>query len=210
MRHRGGVVAERQLEEAERGKVQHARVLLLRGRCERRTELREGARLVGAAEVRGDDRLPVHREAAVVLETDLLPKLVRLVGLSGRLAPVPRAERDVDEAAADAECRDLVAEGNRFCEQRLEELARLVEMALVHAQQRERHARAAIAEEGVRGLLDLDGPAEQRAWVAPGPELPEREPREDVDNEAAVARALRVVEREAAVLERGDHAAQRP
>ena len=81
VRQRGRVVAERELEEAEHADVHHARVLLLRGRGERRAELGELARLVDAAEVRCGERLPVDGQAAVVLEADLLGELVRLVGL---------------------------------------------------------------------------------------------------------------------------------
>ena len=145
-----------------------------------------------------------------MLEADLLAELVRLVRLSRRLRPVPCAERDVDEAAADGERGDLVAERDRLREQRLEQLARVVETALVHAQQRERHARAAVAEECVLRFLELERTREQLGRVAPGPELPERQPREDVDDEPPVPRPLGVIEREAAVLERGDHSAQRP
>jgi hypothetical protein len=80
-----------------------------------------------------------------VFEPDLLGELVRSVGMRLRLRPLSRAQRDVDQAAANCERSDLVPERDRLGKQRLEDRARLAQPALVHALQGERHTRALVA-----------------------------------------------------------------
>ena len=209
-RQRGGVVAERQLEQPDDGLIHHARVLLVRFDCETLAELGERSRLVDASQLCRDERLPEDGEAAVVLEPDLLGELVRGVGMGLRLRPLAGAQRDVDQPAANGERGDLVAERDRLGEQRFEDRARLAQPALVHPLERERHSRALVTAQIVVRLFEGDRAREQLGRVAPRPELPEREARSDVEDQAALARALRVVEREPAVLEGGDHPAERP
>ena len=86
-----------------------------------RAELGERPRVVDASQLRRDERLPEDGEAAVVLEPDLLGELVRGVGMRLGLRPLPGAQRDVDQAAANGERGDLVAERDGLGEQRLED-----------------------------------------------------------------------------------------
>ena len=212
VRQRRRVVAERQLEKAEHAEVEHACVLLLRRGRELRAGFRERARLVGLAEMRGDESLPVDGQAGVVLEADLLGELVLVGRVRRRRGPVARAEPHVHEAAGEQPSAAIPPTRRRGPPRAASRAAR--------APRRDAPGACGAARAPSAGSGSRAAPPRARSSATargsrslgstPAQLLPEREPREDVHDQPPVARALRVIEREPAVLERGDHPAHRP
>ena len=127
--------------------------------------------------------------------------------LARRLRPVPRAERDVDEPPRTPS--EAISSPNATASARSASKSGARRAPLVHAQQRERHARAAIAEKSV--LRSSSSTARSRTrWVAPA-RAPTASIGKDIDDEAPVpersaSSSARPASLSAATIPRSGHA----